>query len=183
VELRVSRSVTGWPYASAVLEVTGSFSADASSVPRARRFVTDALTAWNCDDAGWAAAQIVAELAGNCALHARTEFVVRLLLGSGGLRLEVTDSSPTRPQLRQYGAEATTGRGLQLVEVLSDAWGVDQRLDGKTVWVQLRQGAGAGDDADAEAADATDVDALLAAFDDGEGAGQVSASADLPLAA
>ena len=151
------------PYHPAVPEVRGSFSSDPSSVPAARHLITRALEEWRCDDAAWAAAQIVAELAGNCALHARTGFDVRLVQSRDGLRLEVSDGSPVRVQVRQYGAEATTGRGLRLVERLSKDWGVEMTSTGKTVWVLLQPGALQEEDEE-EAETPADLDALLASL-------------------
>ena len=145
------------------------FPCDASSVPAARHFVVETLTTWGSEDAVWAAAQVVSELAGNCSLHARTDFSVRLVRDAGGLRLEVRDGSPARVRPRRYGSRSTTGRGLRLVESLADGWGVDTSPLGKTVWVALRAGGDASawltDDSEA------DLDVLLAAFpDEGEDA-------------
>ena len=137
----------------------------ASSVPTARRFVESMLAAWGQPEAGWAAALCISELAANCTLHARTEFAVRVLLEGDAVRLEVTDGSPRSPSRRDYGADATTGRGLQLVDAYARSWGVDPHADGKTVWVLLDADSATGQaDADEEE---LSVDALLAAFDEG----------------
>jgi hypothetical protein len=53
------------------------------------------------------------------------------------LLVEVTDSSPALPQHRNYGPDATTGRGIALVEALSTAWGVESSPTGKTVWCRV----------------------------------------------
>ena len=155
---------------------------DPSSVPQARHFVLQTLDAWGHDEAGWAAAQIVSELASNCSLHARTEFEIRLVQRDEGLRLEVRDSSPGRVRPRRYSSSSTTGRGLRLVDDLAHSWGVDVQAGGKTVWVALRTAA---DGSDAlEIDDDTDVEALLAAFGDDEpGPTARAAAADRLLAA
>ena len=154
---------------------------DASSVPTARRFVTSTLEAWGHHELAWTAAQIISELAGNCALHARTEYSVRLIDGPDGLRLEVQDGSPARVQPRRYSREATTGRGLRLVEHLAQTWGVEMDTDGKTVWVSLRdpRTSSSGDEDVAEAD--LDVDALLAAFDDDDDSDRATASCADPI--
>lgn len=109
-----------------------------SSVPDARRFVRTTLRSWECEDLADAAALVVSELATNAVLHARTPFTVRLLLDArGGVRLEVVDGSPRRPDRRTHSADAATGRGLAIVAELSEAWGVDVTDDGKTVWADL----------------------------------------------
>ena len=145
----------------------------ASSVPAARRFVETLLASWGHPETGWSAALCISELASNCALHARTDFSVRLLLEQDRVRLEVTDGSPRVPLQRAYAADATTGRGLRLLEDYASSWGCEPTADGKTVWVLLDLAAdeGAGDLAD----DDLSIEALLAAFDDDEGAPRATA--------
>ena len=129
-----------------------------SSVPTARRFAEQVLAGWGHPDAGWTAAQVVSELAANCALHARTQFTVTVTADDQAIRIEVEDSAPGAVQLRSYSETATTGRGLRMVGQLASDWGVTVHASGKTVWVRLPlDGA-----PDAE----PDVDALLASFDD-----------------
>jgi hypothetical protein len=41
------------------------------------------------------------------------------------------------PAVRTACADATGGRGLALVEALSDSWGTDVQAGGKTVWFEL----------------------------------------------
>ena len=132
-----------------------------SSVPTARRFVESILTSWGHPEQGWTAALLVSELSANCTLHARTDFTVRVELSGEQVRLQVTDGSLRAPAVRDYGATATTGRGLRLVDELSNQWGVDLHDDGKTVWVELRSAGSAPGSEDEES---LDVDALLAAF-------------------
>lgn len=137
-----------------------------SSVPTARHFVESILTAWGHSDAAWTGALLVSELAANCALHARTDFSVRVTRQSDArLRIEVTDGSVRVPHQRSYGPDATTGRGLRLVEHLGADWGVVTHAEGKTVWVDL---PAANDDgaSQAEDEDETDVDVLMAAYDE-----------------
>jgi len=61
---------------------------------------------------------------------------VRVTLDTDGstLRLEVFDAGHRLPVLGASDPDATGGRGLQLVDALCDAWGVDEAVDGKTVW-------------------------------------------------
>jgi anti-sigma regulatory factor (Ser/Thr protein kinase) len=134
-----------------------------SSVPTARRFVESLLSGWGHPDLGWSAALCVSELAANCALHARTQFTVRVELAGDQVRVEVADGSLRVPTQRTYGTDATTGRGLRLVEEYASSWGVDMHGAGKTVWLVLRTttaDGGASDDDGAE----VDLDALLAGF-------------------
>ena len=95
------------------------------------------LDEWGHPEVGWTAAQIVSELASNCALHARTEYTITLTADDDEVRLEVRDGSPVVPRQRSYGATSTTGRGLQLVEQMAREWGVTRAATGKAVWVLL----------------------------------------------
>ena len=156
-----------------------SYEGSASSVPEARHAVERALVAWGLEDLGWTAALLVSELAANVTLHARTAFTVVLSpLPDGAVRLEVSDGSPRVPRQRRFGDEATTGRGLHLVDELSRAWGVETGPQGKTVWVELAssgEDAGRRDDDDSD-----DLDALLLAFpdlDDGPATGPTARAA------
>lgn len=145
-----------------------SYESEASSVPVARHAVEQALRAWGLEELGWTAALLVTELAANVTLHAGTAYTVVLEpLPQGGARLAVSDGSRRAPRQRRFGDEATTGRGLHLVEDLSASWGVEVFDTGKTVWAEIvPAGAGRGTDAEEEA---VDLDALLLSFPDLEG--------------
>ena len=142
-----------------------------SSVPTARHFVESILTAWGEPETAWTGALLVSELAANCALHAHTDFTVRVTRRVDRILIEVQDASPRIPRQRSYGVDATTGRGLHLVQSLASGWGVTPSSGGKTVWVELAPSSTddeeyADPDADADADPEADVDALLAAFPD-----------------
>lgn len=56
----------------------------------------------------------------------------------GHTRIEVTDPDPRAlPTLLSATETAESGRGLTLVDVLAQRWGVDQGADRKTVWCEL----------------------------------------------
>ena len=105
------------------------------SVTEARRRVADLLSRWHRPELTDSATLLVTELASNAVLHARTEFRVVTTLNHC-VRLEVHDRSPNRPVVRHGDGLAGTGRGLQLVERLSDAWGVELN-HGKVVWCRI----------------------------------------------
>ena len=46
------------------------------------------------------------------------------------------------PHKRRPGELASSGRGLMLMEMLADAWGVDPRGEGKSIWFELYESAG-----------------------------------------
>lgn len=53
------------------------------------------------------------------------------------LRVEVHDRASQRPQPRTPGEDASSGRGLLLVQALADDWGVQPRGEGKVTWFEL----------------------------------------------
>lgn len=86
---------------------------------------------------------IVAELATNAATHGRVtgrDFRLTLYVVADTLRIEVTDTRADRlPHLAPPPApDAESGRGLLLVESLTDRWGVALGpYPRKTVWAEL----------------------------------------------
>ena len=111
--------------------------AELSSIGDARRFLRRSLAAWGVVDYDLGGPQVLTELATNAALHARSAYTVHLVMEAASLLVEVTDSSPALPQHRHYGPDATTGRGIALVDALSTAWGVESSPTGKTVWCRV----------------------------------------------
>ncbi|MFD0316713.1 ATP-binding protein [Streptomyces flavalbus] len=122
-----------------------NFSVQLSSTPRgarlARLLAVEQLRAWSLplDPAR----QLIAELSANAATHGRVrgrDFRLTLYVIGNVLRIEVTDTRGNHlPQPRQTPPDAESGRGLLLVEALSDRWGVSEgRFPRKTVWAELR---------------------------------------------
>lgn len=115
-----------------------SLGPDARSAGVARRFLTATLGNWRVTAYEEDAVLLLSELVANAALHANTPMLVRIELQPGFLRLAVTDASPRQPVVRHYSDEATTGRGLGLVDALALRWGIDPHAEGgKTVWADV----------------------------------------------
>jgi PAS domain S-box-containing protein len=107
----------------------------------ARRAVAEALAEAGRPDLVDTAELLVSELVTNAVVHARTAIDLLVVAGPHGLRVSVHDDSPHLPSPRRYAAGATTGRGLELVEVMSDRHGTQPDLGvGKTVWFELGTG-------------------------------------------
>jgi len=82
---------------------------------------------------------LVSELAVNAVEHGAPPVTASLdCEGVSGVRLAVHDGSPAAPVLHEVGPEAESGRGVSLLAVLSEDWGVDLDATGKTVWCLLR---------------------------------------------
>ncbi|MHB1987659.1 MAG: MEDS domain-containing protein [Acidimicrobiales bacterium] len=108
-----------------------------SSVRAARAFVAEALTQWDeahmIDDASL----VVSELVTNAVLHATSSFRVRVDRHGTRVRIAVQDVSPRAPRRRVIEDDATCGRGISLVDLLSRAWGSEVTGEGKIVWAEL----------------------------------------------
>lgn len=117
---------------------------DPTSVTVARAWVASTLAAWGCDGLLEAVRLVTSELVGNAVRHARTPLAVDLDLDRHELRVGVTDGTPGTVQQVAADLEAPGGRGLLLVDRVSDRWGCERADGGKTVWaVWGRDGAGA----------------------------------------
>jgi anti-sigma regulatory factor (Ser/Thr protein kinase) len=109
----------------------------AASAARARELVIAQCTAWGfaslCDDV----ALVVTELVANAVRHAGTDIQISVTAITQGVRLEVRDGStrPLRPRAALSSDEG--GRGLLLVDALSNRYGVVGEPDGKRVWVEM----------------------------------------------
>jgi len=115
--------------------------AEPRSVGQARRFCSSTLEGWGVSaDLVDTCVLLVSELATNAVLHARTPFTVTIV-DRPVLRIEVHDQDPRPPHPRDYGPEASSGRGLHLVEMLSQSSGtVIDGAGGKCVWFELAWG-------------------------------------------
>ncbi len=80
------------------------------------------------------------ELMTNALMHTDGGAIVTLRVLPGPtrrLRVEVEDRSSALPRRREAGEAGVSGRGLLLVDQLSDAWGVESRGGGKCVWCEF----------------------------------------------
>ncbi|MET9239311.1 ATP-binding protein [Nonomuraea sp. NPDC003709] len=112
-------------------------SPDLGSVCDARRLTRDKLAAWGLDDQVEAAELLVSELVGNALEHAYGPVRLSFSAEDGLLRCEVEDENPVLPHMRVVDADAESGRGLFLVDVLSCCWGGERTARGKAIWFEL----------------------------------------------
>jgi serine/threonine-protein kinase RsbW len=109
---------------------------DVSSLGEGRRFVEKTLREWNVDEETIEPVMLVAnELIANAIVHAHSSPVLSLVGAGADLLLRVADEGGSLPVTPRATAGDEGGRGLLLVEALSDRWGVDASGSGKTVWV------------------------------------------------
>lgn len=119
-------------------EQRAALDADPVAPRSARRFVDETLRRWDCADALGTVALLVTELVTNALVHARSAPEVVVILRRDRIRVEVSDRSASLPVVRAAKTDATSGRGLALVERLSADWGVAPAPDGgKVVWFEV----------------------------------------------
>ena len=107
---------------------------EVGSVAAGRRLVRDALAAWHLEDLIDTAALLTSEVVTNSVLHARTTILLSVRRTSDHIvAISVHDDSPHLPRSRHYSPDATTGRGLELLNRLSDEWHVETGREGKTL--------------------------------------------------
>lgn len=117
---------------------TTVLAADPSSPSVARAFVTQHLAEHGLHDLVDDVQLTASELATNAVRHARTSFTLSLTYTDSRVVLTVHDESPRTPFRVDAEALDIRGRGLQIVEALSDDWGVlSQHPDAKSVWASF----------------------------------------------
>lgn len=80
---------------------------------------------------------VVSELATNASVHAGGPIRITIERSAGGYLVRVDDTSRRPLQKRSPVVGEGGGRGLPIVEALSQRWGVDVLPWGKSVWAEL----------------------------------------------
>ncbi|MFD8965050.1 ATP-binding protein [Streptomyces sp. NPDC059568] len=107
----------------------------------ARRLVRTALGAWGHEGLADDGALIVTELVANATEHSGSRLIRVVISRSpeGFVRLGVVDRSRIIPVIRtDSNGDQTRGRGLLMVDALTDRWGTDLYRWGKQVWGELK---------------------------------------------
>ncbi|WP_436318484.1 ATP-binding protein [Streptomyces caniferus] len=108
----------------------------------ARKFAVEALSAWGVRDRLDDICLCLSEAATNALVHAGPPsfgFRARLAISGPVVRLEIHDQGADRPHRKHPRLDDTSGRGLLLVDELSDDWGVEeQQGTGKTIWITFK---------------------------------------------
>jgi len=128
--------------------VSAELNEDLSSVPWARRLVSDLLIRWELPALGEAAKLLTSELVSNALIHSGGR--VRLVVAVADGVLEIGVSAHDQQSIAFVKArielllaadhDATLsegGRGLLLVDSLAEEWGVVHPSNGKQVWFRL----------------------------------------------
>ncbi len=115
--------------------------AEPERIAGVRRQVRELLHDWADEEQLDSVVLMVSEMVTNVLVHTDGDalLVAEAVgeLGERRLRVEVADSSDELPHKRHPGEMASSGRGVLLMEMLADAWGVDPRGEGKSIWFEL----------------------------------------------
>jgi len=119
--------------------------ADPGLIRAAREDTRALLHDWVSLDQIETAILLVSEIVTNVLVHTDEGAILLAQItgipGTRRLHVEVGDRSDDMPHRRFPGELASGGRGLILLDELADAWGVDPRGDGKSLWFELYEAA------------------------------------------
>nr|WP_030552612.1 SpoIIE family protein phosphatase [Streptomyces exfoliatus] len=113
---------------------------DPEALSSARHMIRAAVRAWGAGERADEIELVADELMTNALMHTDGGAIVTLRVLGGAerrLRVEVEDRSSALPRRREAGEAGVSGRGLFLVDQLSDVWGVESRGGGKCVWCEF----------------------------------------------
>jgi anti-sigma regulatory factor (Ser/Thr protein kinase) len=122
-------------------QVSESFEPEPAEARRARHFLQAVLerderfrvTAADVDRLVLAVNEVVT----NAVLHARTTFSATVRRVPEGILVEVCDGNTRMPLVGRTPPDATSGRGLLILDSVGVAWGVERRPEGKVVWLRV----------------------------------------------
>ena len=119
-----------------------------TSSASARHLVSETLDRWELPSLKDDAELLTGELVNNAIGHASTDLALVVAMGDGSLEIGVTDFDPhstpsVKPEFDRTEVTsrdqvlAEGGRGLLLVDLLAEEWGVAALERGKQVWFRL----------------------------------------------
>ncbi|MEU9554579.1 SpoIIE family protein phosphatase [Streptomyces fumanus] len=115
--------------------------AEPERIATARRHLRELLHDWASEDQKESAVLLLSEMLTNVLVHTDADaLLVAEVTGAPGerrIRVEVSDTGDDLPHRRRPGEMASSGRGLMLIELLADEWGVAPRGEGKSIWFDL----------------------------------------------
>lgn len=118
-----------------------AFRADPEEVSRLRHLLRLRLDTWGHQESSEAAQLCLSELVSNVIKHvgSGTPSTLAVSLTCARLRIEVQDpDARTLPVLRATDPSSEAGRGMAMVDAVTDRWGVELCGDRKVTWCELR---------------------------------------------
>ena len=107
------------------------------AVGAVRRFVTSALEEWHQGQLVADAALVASEMASNAIVHARSPFRAFIHRDADVVLIAIKDVGAGAAERQPATTDSLSGRGVAIVEALSDHWGCDELPDGKLVWAEF----------------------------------------------
>jgi anti-sigma regulatory factor (Ser/Thr protein kinase) len=104
---------------------------------RVRRAVSRVLQGWHVEDPAGDLLLVTSELAENVIAHTSDGGELHLVLTPGAVLIEMTDTSPEMPELRDPSLTSPRGRGLAIVAAIARRWGTRPRPGGKVIWAEV----------------------------------------------
>lgn len=114
------------------------------SVTAGRHFVADTLSSWGvvAPDAAWNSVDdvllVATELAGNAVRAGTRPITMVVETHRDHIHIGVEDDSPEPAALCRVGQDSGRGRGLTIVDAVSDRWGQSTYRGTKWVWANVR---------------------------------------------
>ncbi|NUP44305.1 MAG: ATP-binding protein [Streptomyces sp.] len=139
----------GSTFSSAIASTTGhpaysqTLPCEPESARRARLLVRTACETWHLPGLADRAELVISELVSNAVAHSGSR-AMRVTVSRPApdrVRLSVVDRSHAKPATRTASEDDEHGRGLALIEAVSDRWGTDPLRWGKRVWAECALGA------------------------------------------
>lgn len=150
-----------------------SFPAEPAEVGAVRRAMRLCLRRWGLSSVADAAETCVSELVANVIRHVGEGTPSTLVVRMNGTHVRVALRDPATqalPTLVHAGPDNESGRGMAMLEAVSDRWGVLLGADSKLVWCDLATSL-VTPDGHVEARGVARSEACLTLYADGAGAG------------
>ncbi|MGW9359907.1 SpoIIE family protein phosphatase [Streptomyces diastaticus] len=135
---------TGGPVTAGRRTVVSIRQDEGRRISEARQQLRAVMHDWADEEQVDSAVLLLSELLTNVLVHTEGDGLLTAELlgppdGSRCLRVEVSDPSDALPHKRAPGELASSGRGLVLLDLLADAWGVDPQGTGKCIWFEMAE--------------------------------------------
>jgi PAS domain S-box-containing protein len=111
--------------------------ADPRAARTARDFIARQLTEWGIEELHDTTVLLVSEVVTNALRHTGGRVEIELCRLAAGVRTEVSDETSAPPVQEEQDLLSESGRGVPLMDALSDRWGTAPRGVGKVVWFEL----------------------------------------------
>ncbi len=133
-------AATGSPAKAPDPDPSGRATVRLPPVPASARVARELILSVTGREEDPAAALVVTELVTNAVLHGRSELDLTVEFDGAAVTLVVHDEGPGCPVAYPFerdGEPATSGRGLAMVQQISDDWGITPDASGKAVWARV----------------------------------------------